>query len=980
MEDCKCIEELTALEEVKVIEKGTGTDDYAELTNKPSINSHELKAGENTLDELGIQVKGNYATKDELPDTSSFITKEVSDLTNYYSKNETDTKLGEKADKEYADTAFAKKEDITDFIKKDVSNLENYYDKQTIDTKTENFITKAVDDLTNYYKKSETYTQEEVNQRISAIKTGGFKNVEQLPESGEEQYIYLVPAKKTFANNIKDEYIWLTDSQVFEQIGSTQLDLDGYVTDENLTQKLQEYVTSTGLEEKLQEYAKTSQIPSLDNYYTKEETYSNTEVDEKIKEASEADLSAYLKKEEASETYLDKATAGETYATKDEIPDTKGFITEATADGKYASKSEITDFITDSQVDTKLENYLDKTTADSTYAKTSDIQDFITEENVDTKLEDYYTKQDIDGKGYLTEHQDLTDYMKTADADLKYATKGEIPSLDGYAKTEDITKEYATKTEIANFIDETAVDSKLEDYVTNQALEEKHYLTEHQDISKLATKEEVNLKADKTDLDNYTDTETLESTYATKQEIPDTKSFITKDVADLTNYYDKDTIDSKTESFITKTVNDLTNYYLKTETYNQTEIDQKISTVISGGFKKVDQLPEQGESKYIYLVPADKSFSQNIKNEFIWLDDEQAFEQIGSTQLDLEPYATTEALNQKLQDYVTTTTLEQKLSDYDKSTQVDSKIDEETRDLLKTLSRELKPDEEDESGYSAQTLVNVKNKSDATELILEIDNLDVKTNVAVNSVLGTLKGQDLEDRLKVVEGKQETDPTVPSYVKEIKDTDISKWNSALQSESDPTVPSHVKSISTQDIANWNAKQPAGEYITKDVSDLTNYYDQTTIDNKLDGKQPTGNYALKTDIPTAVSKLTNDSGYITNEVDDLTNYYDSSTIDSKLAGKQATGNYALKSELPKVGTLDTTSTGILAESSTESLSGTVKLHKIAKSGSWRDLNNKPNLPNAISQLTNDWLMPATDEQNAITLSTQNPNKFFYTVEE
>lgn len=319
-----------------------------------------------------------------------------------------------------------------------------------------------------------------------------------------------------------------------------------------------------------------------------------------------------------------------------------------------------------------------------------------------------------------------------------YATKSEIPSLVGYAKT-------------------TEVDTKLESYLKTEEAS-KTYATKQEipSISSFITKDVSNLtnyydkdtvdgkltsKADK----NYVDTN-----FAQKTDIAD---FIKKDVSNLQNYYDKTTIDNKTKDFITKSVNNLTNYYLKTETYSQEEINQKLSTAVSGGFKKVDQLPEQGESNYIYLVPAEKTFSQNIKNEYIWLDDEQIFEQIGSTQLDLEPYVTTEALNKKLQEYVTKTDLENyyKKTETYSNTEVDDKVDEETRDLLKTLSRELKPDEEDESGYSAQTLVNVKNKSDATELIVEIDNLDVKTNVAVNSVLGTLKGQNLENRLKTIE-------------------------------------------------------------------------------------------------------------------------------------------------------------------------------------------------------------------------------------
>ena len=90
------------------------------------------------------------------------------------------------------------------------------------------------------------------------------------------------------------------------------------------------------------------------------------------------------------------------------------------------------------------------------------------------------------------------------------------------------------------------------------------------------------------------------------------------------------------------------------------------------------------------------------------------------------------------------------LDNFYNQTEIDEKIDEETSDLLQGLSRELKPDEEN-GGFSSQTIVNVKNKNGATEMIMEIDNLDVKTDVATNSVLGTLKGQDLDERVQKLE-------------------------------------------------------------------------------------------------------------------------------------------------------------------------------------------------------------------------------------
>ena len=42
------------------------TQSYTELTNKPKINNVVLD-GEKSLNDLGIQAQGNYATKEELP-------------------------------------------------------------------------------------------------------------------------------------------------------------------------------------------------------------------------------------------------------------------------------------------------------------------------------------------------------------------------------------------------------------------------------------------------------------------------------------------------------------------------------------------------------------------------------------------------------------------------------------------------------------------------------------------------------------------------------------------------------------------------------------------------------------------------------------------------------------------------------------------------------------------------------------------------
>ena len=47
------------------------TGNYTDLTNKPQINNVELKAGNNTLKELGMQPAGNNALSSEIPTDNS---------------------------------------------------------------------------------------------------------------------------------------------------------------------------------------------------------------------------------------------------------------------------------------------------------------------------------------------------------------------------------------------------------------------------------------------------------------------------------------------------------------------------------------------------------------------------------------------------------------------------------------------------------------------------------------------------------------------------------------------------------------------------------------------------------------------------------------------------------------------------------------------------------------------------------------------
>ena len=85
--------------------------------------------------------------------------------------------------------------------------------------------------------------------------------------------------------------------------------------------------------------------------------------------------------------------------------------------------------------------------------------------------------------------------------------------------------------------------------------------------------------------------------------------------------------DNETSAFITKAVADLTNYY------DKTNIDNKISAIKQFNVVLVDSLPETGVEGTIYFVPNTKETGTNIKDEYMWINDR--WELIGTTEFQL---------------------------------------------------------------------------------------------------------------------------------------------------------------------------------------------------------------------------------------------------------------------------------------------------------------------------------------------------------
>lgn len=123
--------------------------------------------------------------------------------------------------------------------KVDTSTLEDYATADAVATA----ITTA---LTNYATDSDVtsaittalanyMTATEVNEAIAAIVVASsgikFELVDELPETGEENIIYLVPNGQS-GSNIKDEYMWVNNN--WEVMGSTSIDLSNYWSRDDL--------------------------------------------------------------------------------------------------------------------------------------------------------------------------------------------------------------------------------------------------------------------------------------------------------------------------------------------------------------------------------------------------------------------------------------------------------------------------------------------------------------------------------------------------------------------------------------------------------------------------------------------------------------------------------------------------------------------------------------------------------------------------
>lgn len=217
---------------------------YGDLKSKPSINGHELASGENSLETLGIQAAGDYATKTELGNkvskedgkglsTEDYTTAEKTKLSGVQTGAQVNVIESVKVNG-VAQGIDGKAVDIA--VPTKVSQLSNDSKFQT-EAEVTGKVNSAVADKVNQTQMTSAISAATTDMATRAYVTQQLANINKkavvtsTEEMTDENTIYLI-ANVGEEDNSYDEYIVYNGTP--EKIGTTKVDLTNYVQDSDL--------------------------------------------------------------------------------------------------------------------------------------------------------------------------------------------------------------------------------------------------------------------------------------------------------------------------------------------------------------------------------------------------------------------------------------------------------------------------------------------------------------------------------------------------------------------------------------------------------------------------------------------------------------------------------------------------------------------------------------------------------------------------
>ena len=359
------------------------------------------------------------------------------------------------------------------------------------------------------------------------------------------------------------------DSEVKERLTTLEnkapVDLSNYATKEELRNVSGSQPLADNLVTK-EELENKHYISDISNLATKEE------LQEVRNSQPTVDTSNLVTRDElTAKNYLTEHQSLDNLVTKQELEE-KQYLTTHQDLSEYAKKSEL---YNDSDLKARVEVLEQKTDKDTVYDDTplkervmalesraieggtyddKPIRDRLdvleAKEDKDTKYDDtevknrlteleskpvvdtsvFVTDEKLNSKGYLTEHQDLTPYALKSEIPTPYndtPLNERVTALESKAIEGGAYDDSDLRNRVGALENKPNVD--LSNYVTSEQLENKHYLTQHQPLDNLVTKEELNSKG-------YVTSEALNSKGYLTEEMLNSKNYLTEDVLNTRNY------------------------------------------------------------------------------------------------------------------------------------------------------------------------------------------------------------------------------------------------------------------------------------------------------------------------------------------------------------------------------------------------------------------------------------------------------------
>ena len=520
------------------------------LESKPNVDVNNLV----TKDELASknyltehQDTSNFALKSEIPqqynDTevkerlTTLENKPPVDLSNYATKEELRNISGSQPT---VDNLVTKEELEAKHYISDVSNLATKEELQevrnsqpTVDTS--HLVTKQEleekqyltthQDLSEYAKKSELYNDSDLKARVEVLEQKTDKDTVYDDTPLKERVTAL--ESKAIAGGIYD------DSDLRNRVVAleTKEDKDTKYDDTEVKHRL------TELENK----------PAVDTsfFVTEEKLNSKGYI---------SDISGLATKQELANAVTKDELEAKHYVTEEEL-NNKAYLTQQNLDN-YALKSELPTPYNDSLLNERVTALESKAIEGGAYNDTDLRNRVINLENkppLDTS--EFVTNQALESRGYIKDVSNLVtkeeleskNYLTTPYNDIPLKERVEV--LENKVDKDTVYNDSELRERVTNLENKPNVD--LSNYVTNEQLENKHYLTEHQQITHLATTSDLealkNIAVSKSELNNKVDTTEFNSF--------------------------KDNVVTKTELAEKGYISDLSNYVTKQELHEATEID-----------------------------------------------------------------------------------------------------------------------------------------------------------------------------------------------------------------------------------------------------------------------------------------------------------------------------------------------------------------------------------------------------------------------